>query len=101
MSGVGPPATRPRTRSAGGDPFAWRRRPLPALRPHMSGVGAPAIRPHPRHVPLPRGSSPPGVVRGRIIRPFGAHGQCRVRRLQAHVWPKGKPPYMYPCWRWV
>eukprot|EP00661_Eupelagonemidae_sp_cell13_P021903 gene21903-biopygen22202 len=33
--------------------------------------------PNPRHVPQRRGSSPPGVVRGRIIRPFGAHGQCR------------------------
>eukprot|EP00661_Eupelagonemidae_sp_cell13_P021449 gene21449-biopygen23634 len=47
MSGVGAPAARPRTHSAGGYPYAWRRRPLPALRPHMSGVGAPAIRPRP------------------------------------------------------
>eukprot|EP00661_Eupelagonemidae_sp_cell13_P021302 gene21302-biopygen13183 len=31
----------------GPKPYAWRRRPLPALRPGLSGVGAPAIRPRP------------------------------------------------------
>eukprot|EP00661_Eupelagonemidae_sp_cell13_P021476 gene21476-biopygen5670 len=60
----------------------------PPLRVRSTGAGPDSWGPNPRHVPLPRGSSPPGVVRGRIIRPFGAHGQCRVRRLQAHVWPK-------------
>eukprot|EP00661_Eupelagonemidae_sp_cell13_P024723 gene24723-biopygen8959 len=36
-------------------------------------------------------TSPPGVAH-----PQGVRGQTRFRRLLACVWPKGKPPYMYP-----
>eukprot|EP00661_Eupelagonemidae_sp_cell13_P017062 gene17062-biopygen15875 len=57
MSGVGPPAMRPRNPPPGGDEKRPRQRGVGnAQRLYMSGVGAPAVRPrNPLSVSPPRG----------------------------------------------